>query len=354
MKAPYFYLFFINVMANINLFVPYFLIQRRFEGAPLAILITVPLSLLVFTFFSVGMSRFPNHSIFDILSKKFSARLSAFFTIVLGTQWFVAGLITLLGVTLGVRQFFMPQSSNLEAVFLFLLFTLVSVTLPTKKMLTLVKVLLLMTVPFLGMILFKALFSSTISWLSIAEVATHIGEMPSIWTVAIATYVFSGFSNMVLFNRYYSSTIKFYAPLLVGVTGLSAMLFLFFIPIGFQGADGVGDFAFPWLATTDSMVMRFGVVERVFYVYLFLFTLIALTSIALHWHVALELIKQSVPKKATSPVTLTVFIVVTLILLYSLNKGEIQMFAKAWLGGRFFIEVLLVGTIFILSRREKT
>ncbi len=100
--------------------------------------------------------------------------------------------------------------------------------------------------------------------------------------------------------------------------------------------------------------MRFGVVERVFYVYLFLFTLVALTSIALHWHVGLELIKQSIPKKATSPAVLTVFILMTLILLYSLNKGEIQLFTQFWLGGRFIVEILLVGTIFILSRSEKT
>ncbi|WP_176140505.1 hypothetical protein [Halobacillus salinus] len=232
-------------MANINLFVPYFLIQKRFEGAPLAILITVPISTFFFTLFSIGMSRFPNHSIFEILTKKFSTAVSSIITVFLATQWFIAGLITLLGVTLGIRQFFMPQSSNLEAVFLFLLFTIVSVTLPSKKMLTLVKVLLLMTVPFLGLILFKGVFSSHISWRAIAEVATHIGQVPSLWTVAITTYVFSGFSNMVLFNRHFSSKIKFYAPILIGGTGFVALLFLFFIPIGFQGGGWGREFCVP-------------------------------------------------------------------------------------------------------------
>lgn len=350
MSRHYFYLFFINVVNNILLFVPYFLIMDRFNGAPLAILISLPSAMLLFTLFSLGMSKFPNKNIHEILKPFLPVWLNNSLMFAFSVQWFAAGMITLLGVNMIIRQFVLPDSLNFEVSFMLFFFIILAATMSSEKVLTIIKVLIILMTPLIFTIVFKAIFNPAISWPSIKEAATHITDIPGLLPVSASIYVYSGYSNMVIFNKYYSSSIKFYGPMIVGGIGFLTLTTVFFLPIGFQGTDGIGDFAYPWLATADSMLMRFGVVDRVFYVYLLLYSMIALASLTVHWHVALELIKTAVKRKYTSHSTLTLFVTVSFILLILLNKHALEKLSIYWMINRQIFEIAMVLSIFILSK----
>lgn len=115
----------------------------------------------------------------------------------------------------------------------------------------------------------------------------------------MTTYIFSGYLNMVFFNKVFQKPVETKRIWMFGLLGLGILLTSFYIPIGFHGADGVGDYTYPWVSTADSMRIELGIVERVMYIFIVLYTGISAISIGVHWHAANQLLTSMVKAEST-------------------------------------------------------
>ncbi|UJF32366.1 hypothetical protein [Paenibacillus hexagrammi] len=206
-----------------------------------------------------------------------------------GIMWYLAGLITLLAFADITRSFINPETNNFQVLGVFFVVVLAISTMKSDKVLYTVEILLVFSVPFILFLLGKSFFNKYLSYDSILIVASHVTEPVGWTTISAATYTYTGYINMLIFNKYITKKPKLLW--VVALLGVGNLCTSFFIPIGFLGADGSTDFPFPWVATADSMRMELAFVERVLYVFLLLYAILAYTSMFIHWHVGIEMFK---------------------------------------------------------------
>lgn len=95
-KNKYFYyLFLLNASINLINYVPRILIQDRFQGALMSILIAIPVGLLCMFIFIKLIQKFPNEGLPEILNSTFPRWLSTILLILYGLGWFFSSVITL-------------------------------------------------------------------------------------------------------------------------------------------------------------------------------------------------------------------------------------------------------------------
>jgi len=157
---------------------------------------------------------------------------------------------------------------------------------------------LLLNLPIIVFILFKALLSENMNWDAIKVIRHYLFTASSWKSLAASTYVFTGYVNWAKFNREFRSIdMKKQQLWVLPVIGLLVLTTTFLIPIGYYGTYGVDNFIYIWVSTADSMKMEFGFMERVMFIFLLLYLSVALLFISITWHVGSELVKSILPTK---------------------------------------------------------
>ncbi|MDZ5470480.1 hypothetical protein SM124_01840 [Bacillus sp. 31A1R] len=359
----YYYLIFLNMLANIVVFVPRILLDDRRNGALSAMLIAIPLGLMISYFFTKFMSKFPGKGLPEVLKE---VGFPKFLTVPLigltALLWFSAGILALLAFTDITKRFINPDIGVLYIALLFLLLVVWASKLPTEKVLYLLEIVLIVNVPVIAFLFLKAIMNDALSWPDMTEASTYIMNIPSFDSLAATTYIFTGYINIVIFNRVFNEKINMRPFIFVIFIGIGVVLTTFFIPIGYFGFDGVGEFNFPWITATDAIRIEFGFVERVFFVFLLLYIGVALINVIVHWHVGLELILSILPeqKKKKKFKWLTKDLIVLLIIAsiymfiqFYMDETTVFKLGEWWLRLRMPNEYILVLAIILYVWRKR-
>lgn len=360
MNRHFFLLVLLNMLVNSLVYVPTILIRDRYHGAFLAILLGTLVSTVLLAVFCLALKKHPRKGLPELLGRT-PGWFRFIFLIGFGGMWFFAGAVTLLAVSNIAARYINPGMSGNFLISLLCLFVLITVAyLNTIKVMYVLEIILILNVPAILIVLYLAYTGEYISWYSIFEVASHVREVPGWSDLSAATYVFAGYTNMVIFQRVFPKEIKiarlWYLPLI----GLAVLLTVFFIPIGFHGTDGVGDLTYPWVTTVDSLRMELAPIERVTTIALIQYISLSLVSIIVHWHVSFELLRGSVswrPRRARTRnvsrwFVLLVFGVVIWMMEYWIHETDLMPFGETWLNLRLVSEILLVVSMLWLSRRK--
>lgn len=353
------------MMLNIMVNVPAVLIQNRFNGTIMSMFLSVLIGGLFVFLFTYAMSKFPQKGLPEIFHERIPGFIRAPYLAFLALMWIAAGAFALISYSYVIKLYISPDMS-MKVVLAFLLLIIIFGALrKTDSILFLIEIVVLPAAPLVAFILFKALSSKYFYWDHIFRMLHNTWQMPSYSSIAAATYVFIGYINLVIINRYIDTkkVIKFLW--ILPIIGLLVICSTFFIPIAFLGVNGVNDVVFPWIFISDSLRMEFGFIERVLYLILFLYLLLILLFGILTWHVGLKLIEglfigRKAKKKEKSKgklykVGLLACIgLLTLILQSITNQREFFYIVKVWLNIRFPAEMILVALVFFLSRRKKT
>lgn len=357
----FYYLIFLNMLANIVVFVPRILIDERREGAILAMVIAIPLGLISGYLFAKCITKFPGKGLPEIF---FESSLPNWFAkllmIYLALIWFSAGIIALMAFTDITIRFINPDIGVGYTAILFLILVVSASILPSEKILYLLEIILVIILPLSLFLFLKAYINDTISWMDMFEAGTYVAYLPSWNALSAATYVFSGYINLVIFNRFFTKKIDTRPFWILIFVGVAVMITTFFIPIGYYGFDGVGEFNYPWLSTADAIRMEFAFVERVFFLFLLIYVAISLVNVIVHWHVGLKLLISIFPKKQYRSTWFRLdFIVLIFIsivhVIIQLNASEATLFKMSewWLNLRMPSEYLGVALVILLVRRMK-
>lgn len=301
MKRYYVYLILVNMLINVLAMVPQLLIGARFTGAVAAIAAAAPVGMLLIYAYTKVLSGIPGQGLPELLEGSVPGWFRSPFLLYCSVIWYLAGALSLLFIASIFIKYVNPESSTMYGIVLLVALTVVVMQIESVKLLYLLEIFFLINLPLILIIFLKSFLNRSFVWDSVLLVATYVTEPPDIKSLAAATYVFSGYANMIIFNRVFPGPLSARGFWMLGFTGFGVLLTTFFIPIGLLGADGVGDFIFPWITTSDSMRIELGFIERVMYIFLMLYAGISLLSISIHWHVAFELLKSAVPARLFRP-----------------------------------------------------
>jgi len=297
MNRYYAYLLFLNMLSNIVPLAGITLLEHRFDGAVPALMLAIPVGGAFIFLFTRLFARFPNQGFPEIAFASLPKAAAGGLVLLQSAFWFIGGTVALLYIAEVTKRFINPDFTPVESLALFLVIVVLFVNQPSIKLLYMLEIMLLISVPLLALVLFKALFSNTLMTDSMWEVAGHFAEMPSLLSFSAAAFMMSGFMSLTVFNRVIAPNVKKPGYLLaLAAIGALQVLVTFLLPIGFHGADGVGVLTYPWFATADSLRLTYGFIERVLYVFLLAYVLISVISLLIFWHIGLEHAKPLLPR----------------------------------------------------------
>ncbi|WCK56535.1 GerAB/ArcD/ProY family transporter [Aneurinibacillus sp. Ricciae_BoGa-3] len=360
MNRYWFYLILENMLVNVIIFIPYALIEQRFDGMMQSILWGIPIGVFFIYLFMKSLSKFPGKDLPQIMREASPRWFALPFILLHGVMIYLAGAITMVAFCNITITFINPDIPLPLLLLVFSIVASVIIQLPSEKILYFIEIVIVIYVPWHIFILFKAFISPQMRWDAIVESLTHITNPPNWSGVAASSYIFSGYANMAIFNRLFKTTFRFRWAIIYGLMGILTLFGSVFIPIGLEGTGGVGDFTFPAVVAADSLRVQYGFVERLIFLFLFLYAHISFMSMVIHWHVSMEIFKRSLPKNvkqgkknvAARWVASALFIGGVLIL-GSFNEEQFFRFSERWISVRLATEAMLVLTIVWAARRKK-
>lgn len=353
----FYYLLALNALINIINFVPRILIVNRFHGAIMSILISVVVGSCVLYGVTKLYSRFPGEGLPEILQTIRFPLVAKSILFTFGCFWFSAGAITLVSFVDITNRYIIPDLSPTWILSGFLIIVCLSSRLNTNSILYGLEMLVLLNIPVILYFLVKTLISRSFSWDAVMQVGTYLFEKPNLESVAAATFIFSGYTNLSIFNRVFGK-IRLRHFWIVAVFGLSVLLTTFFIPIGYHGTQGVENHFYPWFSTADSIRIELFIIERSLYFFYFIYITLALVSSITHWHVSLQLFQGMLyQKKRRTGVYVSWFIIAAFTCasysLLSLDQEQLQVVGIGFLESRFVVELMFPALLlYVLHRRS--
>jgi spore germination protein KB len=356
MSRYYYYLVLINTITNSIIYLPKVLIQDRYNGASMAILISIPFGALLLYFFTKSLKKLNSLALPEILEYYFPRWLQISIMVIFSPGWYFSGVILLSSAVDISKLMINPDTSTFWILLLLVGLVILVIRYQSKTILFGLEIFI---IGIFGVMLFiyaRSIININFNWDSIIEVEKHTFTLPTLFSFAIATYSFSGSIDMASYNSAFKDKLQFKYLWVLPLIIMSIMILSFIIPIGLLGSEAVGKYAYPLITATDTLSLKTGVIDRVFIIFLVVYLLIAILNIIVHWKVSLEMIRgffqHQLGKKKIQiwPILLT-FAAFAFLIKFILNDHEIFLIGEYWLIMRIFLEVGLI-LIYIYAARS--
>ncbi|CAM4189915.1 hypothetical protein FHS16_000159 [Paenibacillus endophyticus] len=361
MNRYVFYNFMLVSFINLMLYVPHILIQYRYTGAVSSIVIGILIGTILVYLYTSAMARFPGKGLPEILklySPKWLVSIMMFF---LAIMWWFATTVVVVAYAVLINRFFNPDANTIVILIMLVLACGYAATRSTLSVMFVVEIGLIINAPIILFVLFKAVRSTQLSWDAIRIVANYVTAMPTLSCIAAASFIFTGYINLSLFNRLLPPNFRFKFRFVYPLFGAMILLITFFVPIGFHGTEGVAQYIYVWSLTADSLLMQYGFIERVLFLFLLVYLNLTLVYTMSGWHQAMEFVKSCIPSykpEIDSPKTplsnyviVGIFALLSVLYLVMTNEKINMMITSYWLIVRLFVEIFIVIWVFVLSRK---
>ncbi|MDD7795882.1 GerAB/ArcD/ProY family transporter [Clostridium sp. 'White wine YQ'] len=362
MKRYFFYLVFINSINNIIIFLPRVILHDQYHGSIMAIIFSIPFGTILLYLFMKSIINFPNKAFPEILSITLPRWAQISIMLFICSLWYISGFFMLLALIQMVQRFIFFKMSEYILLAVLVLVLLWAIRTDGLTIFHSLEIFLVIIVPMILFIFAKAIFNHYFSWDSCLEVVTHTFSIPTLTSYAVTTYMFTGYTDMLIFNKFFNKeNFQLKHIWIFPLVELFLLTFAFFIPIGFLGTQQASSFNYPWLAATDCISIKIGVIERTLFIYILLFFFTAIINIIIHWYVSFELINdmfkfQIKPNKIQRIhwYILSAFGIIPFLLI-GVFKNEEALFSSGtvWLILRLFAELIVVGLVILTAYRAK-
>ncbi|MFD1927745.1 GerAB/ArcD/ProY family transporter [Sporosarcina siberiensis] len=291
-----YYLITVTMITNTVSTVPNILLNNTKNGAIFSMVIGGIVGLLMIYISMLFFNHFPGQGLPELMKeytpKWFHYPILIYFVI----MWYLAGTLTLVTFTFMLVTFLSPEMTILTMITPFLIIISYGVLMKTKNVLYSTEIIFLLIFPIILYSYIKAYGSSTLNWDYVKLAVMHANKLPTYDVVTASAFIFTGVVNLAIFNRYFLRKEVFGAKqvVIIGLTSFFILFTTYFIPIGFGGFENVDNLLYPWISTTDSIRIKFGLIERLVFMFMFYFVSIAILSMIIHWHVAAQLLESVV------------------------------------------------------------
>ena len=217
MNRYFYYLIILNMLVNVFLYVPNILLQERFDGAVMGILLGFVIGCTLLFTFTASINKFAGSGVVELFSSV-PKWFRLFFLSFISIMWFGAGAISLLAFNNVTIRFVNPDISGVNMITVFAIFIiLLLVRLKSDSLLFTMELVFIINLPLVLTIMFHSYTNDYISWDSIKEVGTHFWEIPSWSVLAASTFVFSGYTNLILFFSVIKTIVSFSVALILHI-----------------------------------------------------------------------------------------------------------------------------------------
>jgi len=342
--------------------VPYHLINERFSGSVMAIILSPFIGAIMLYMFTNALTKFPGEGLPEIFDHFYPRWLVSMIMIYKSFITGTSAAIVLSTYAVIITRFLNPEGNPYGIVLVLMVVCAFAATRSTVTVNFVLEIVLILSFPFVGFVLYKAIKSPLMNWDAVAIVAEHYNKMPSLLVIASATFVFTGFLNLSIFNRTFPTNFRFKYRWLLVLIAFIDLLMIFFIPIGVHGTEAVEHYVYIWSATADSTKMAYGFIERVLFLFLIVLLHLALAFTMVGWHMSIEFLRYLLPNNIVNPdeakTPLRSYVIAGGILLITFSCmffiNQLSMFQ---LGGyfmiiRMFSEFVIVIWVYLLSKKK--
>lgn len=358
-----YYFIFLTMFSNIVATVPKILLFESKRGAITSMIAAVIVgTILVYTLVKLFNS-FPGKNLPEMLkahTPKWFAYPVLFY---LFLSWFGAGLITLITYVFLVITFFSPETSIITTTFAFVLVIAFGILMKSRSMLYMAEIVIVLFVPLIFVLLVKFYVNPKLDWDFIKISMMEVNHIPSYWAFCAALYIFVGIADLVIFNELFTKKHKmgWKQIIIIGLTGTAVLFTTFFVPIGYNGVEQITELTFPWVSTSDSVRLKYGLIERVIFIFILAFLGIAFISLLLHWHVALKLLESIFElkrlkwkgKMLAPYLFVIIFAVISLVLTKKMTQYHLFLLSNYFYGTLPIFASILIISLAIVKRRAK-
>lgn len=280
------------MISSIAATVPKILLEQSKSGAiasmVLGTLIGLILTYIIIRFFN----KFPGKDLPELMKKNmpkwvFYPIIFFFFLIM-----YAAGTLKLIMFTFILVTFITPEMALITMALPFLLISAYVTLMKTENVLYSVEVIFILLIPLAVFIFIKAFFHENINWDYIRIAVMHANHLPQYSPFTATLSIFFGVASLIIFNKYLvvKQAIGLKHMAAIGFLSLLTLFTTYFMPIGFGGFDDIDTLLYPWISTSDSITMKFGIIERLVFLFMFLFASMSLLCIVVQWHIAAQLL----------------------------------------------------------------
>lgn len=358
-RRYFFYLMSINQIANVGMFVPAILYSHRFNGAFMSLLLAVPLGSLLVALYIRFITRLPKASFPELLEEYAPPWMEWFSKITMIVIWYWVGLVALLSFVKLTHRFLDPETSEYVILTVFLVLVLYASQIRTRSILLGLEILIAINLPLLAAFLLKLFTEKATEWDSAIEPMTYLWHMPELDSLAAATFVFSGYANLTIYQKeLHPDALSFKRFWLVPLAGFLSLFIGYFAPFMYHGTYGIMNYPYVWLATADSMRMELFVIERMIFIFLFIYISISMVSIIVHWHISHTVTvnvfsRVKMLKRAWIPRLPAIgFAGIAYALIGRLTEESLLEFSRWFMVTRLFTEFLLIAFVWYMARRR--
>ena len=358
-----YYLMFLTMISNIVASVPKILLFESKTGAIPSMFAAVIIGTTLVYILVKLFNAFPGKNLPDMLkthTPKWFAYPVLFY---LFLCWFIAGLITLITYVFLFITFFSPETSIVITTFAFLAVISFGILMKSRSMLYMAEIVLVLFVPLIIFLLIKFYVNPKLDWDFIKISMMHVNHVPSYWAFSASLFIFVGVADLVIFNELFMKKHKmgWKQVLIIGLSGAGVLFTTFFVPIGYNGLEQIAELTFPWISTSDSIRMKYGLIERVIFIFILSFLGIAFVSLLLHWHVALKILgsifefkRLKWKGKLLAPyIFVIIFCIISLILTRKLTQYQLFELSNYYYGSLPIFFAILIISLVIVKRRAK-
>lgn len=363
MSRYFYYLVFVNMIANVVASVPKVLLDKKSEGAIVSMILATFIGMVLCYIVAQFFNSFPGQGLPELMKKYLPRWFGDLVLLFITLAWYLAGLVTLVTYSFLLKRFLTPDMPLVWITGILLFFISYGILMRTSSVLYTVEFVLLSCLPINVLIMIKSYTTPELEWDFIREAVMNFYHVPSFSAVSASTYLFLGGFNLIIFNRFFTKkhkmTIK--QVLFIGILGVGSLVTTYFIPIGMNGLEGIKTIAYPWITTSDTLRLELGIIERILFVFLILYLAISFLSILIHWHVALELSKSLIRFKRFKwkGIHLTPYLVIGIIWFSSIRITKYLTEYQLSLYSSYFFNLLLcsligmIGLFWFILRRAK-
>ena len=333
------------------------------DGVIVSVILAVIVGLILLRIVVSLINHFPEQSYLELIKKYFSKWFYVPILLYLGISWFVAGLITLVTYVFLFKTFFSFETSIFITTLAFLIVITYGVLMKSESVLNTIEIVFLLLLPVILFMLVKVVGDKDLEWDYVKVALTHINHLPNYSSFTAACYIFIGAVNIIIFNKYFKvkQKVGFKQLSIIGLVGTVVLFMTYLVPIGFHGFDGIETLTFPWVSTSDAVRMKYGIIERVVFIFIIVFLGIAYMSLLIHWHVSVKIFESVLTLKKlkwknnnlTPHLYMLIFGIVAIVIISNVNEFELFEISKIFFDLLPIFYVVLILTLLLLKRRAK-
>ena len=363
MSRFYYYLILINMVANIIASVPAILLHYHNEGTVISMLLAIAAGVVLVTIYTRFFLSYPGKTLPELLEKTTSRWFYLPFVFSLAVLWFIAGLITLITFTFLLIRYLSPEMPIIQIGLTLIFAVIFGCLMKTERVLYTVEMIILVTSPLILFVFYKAYSSRSLNWDFVMEAVLYINQIPNWHSFSACFFLFLGAANLFIFNRYFTQkqSFGFRQIMLIVLISVGTLFTTYFIPIGFNGFEGINELIYPWISTTDSIRMDYFIIERVLFIFILFYLGIAFLSILIHWHASMEFLKfvfklEKIKFKGKIVgifIPLPFFVLISLYLVSKLTEYQLFQYTNYFYDGLVFIFPCMILVFLYINRRMK-